>query len=134
MSCVFADTSFYQAFFNRQDEWHNVAAEVLQRLQATIVTTDYVLIELGALMSRGTARTSFIRFVKHVRTDPFVDVRTATPELLDAGLRLFESRPDKEWSLTDCISFALMEERGISEALTCDHHFEQAGFRLLLHR
>jgi predicted nucleic acid-binding protein len=52
--------------------------------------------------------------------------------LFDAGLELYSRRPDKEWSLTDCISFVVMEEHGLTEALTTDHHFEQAGFTALL--
>jgi predicted nucleic acid-binding protein len=52
--------------------------------------------------------------------------------LFDSGLTRYEQRADKGWSLTDCISFVLMEQRGIAEALTGDHHFEQAGFVALL--
>ena len=48
------------------------------------------------------------------------------------GLTLYFSRPDKDWSLTDCISFVIMQREGITEALTGDHHFEQAGFNILL--
>jgi len=53
-------------------------------------------------------------------------------EVFSRGLLLFDSRADKEWSLTDCISFVVMEDRGLTDALTADHHFEQAGFRALL--
>lgn len=56
----------------------------------------------------------------------------ASRQLLDEGVALYESRPDKDWSLTDCISFVVMQRIGISEALTADHHFEQAGFLALL--
>ena len=52
--------------------------------------------------------------------------------LFDAGVQLFANRPDKEWSLTDCISFVVMQQEGITQALTADHHFEQAGFQALL--
>jgi predicted nucleic acid-binding protein len=56
----------------------------------------------------------------------------ASPELFQRGVELFRARPDKEWSLTDCISFVVMTEKGLSEALTGDRHFEQAGFHALL--
>jgi predicted nucleic acid-binding protein len=61
-----------------------------------------------------------------------VEIVPATMEWFERGMELYEGRPDKEWSLTDCISFAVMTERGVSDALTNDHHFEQAGFRILL--
>jgi uncharacterized protein len=57
-----------------------------------------------------------------------------SPELWEAGIRLHAERADKEWSLTDCISFIVMRERGIAQALAYDHHFEQAGFQALLRR
>jgi predicted nucleic acid-binding protein len=132
MRVVFADTSLYQALFNKRDRCHVVAAELLEGIEATIVTTDYVLLELGALMSRGEARPLYIRFVERVRSDPFTRLIPASAELLNQGLALFASRPDKEWSITDCISFSLMDRESISGALTCDRHFEQAGFHLLM--
>ena len=64
--------------------------------------------------------------------DPDFIVLEADQHLFERGLQLYENRPDKEWSLTDCISFVAMEEMGIAEALTGDHHFEQAGFTALL--
>jgi predicted nucleic acid-binding protein len=53
-------------------------------------------------------------------------------KLFDQGIEFYQCRPDKAWSLTDCLSFVVMTDLGISEALTGDHHFEQAGFRALL--
>ena len=134
MSLVFADTSFYQALFNKHDRWHGIAAELFEGQQATIVTTEYVLVGLGGLMSRGDARSLYIRFVERVRSDPFTRLIPASAELFNSGFSLFEARPDKEWSITDCISFSLMEREGIEDALTSDHHFEQAGFQALLHK
>lgn len=134
MRGVFADTSFYQALFNRRDKWHDAAVGLLAGIDTRIVTTDYVLVELGALMSRGAARSLFIGFVERAQSDTSTDIVSASAELLDGGLALFATRPDKEWSLTDCISFVVMERQGITDALTCDYHFEQAGFQVALRR
>jgi uncharacterized protein len=67
-----------------------------------------------------------------LRAQPDVEIVPSTSDLFRRGTELFAARPDKEWSLTDCISFVVMNERGINDALTNDHHFEQAGFRILL--
>jgi hypothetical protein len=67
-----------------------------------------------------------------LRADPRVVVVPSSRDLFDRAMGLYRSRPDKDWSLTDCVSFVVMRERGITEALTGDHHFEQAGFRALL--
>ena len=132
MTRAFADTSFYQALFNKRDAWHQAAAQKFRDVQAKILTTDYVLVELGALMARGEARQIYVQFVERLRSDPDTELVPASNELLDAGLSLFAARPDKNWSLTDCISFALMNNRNIRQALACDRHFEQAGFDLLI--
>ena len=132
MSQVFADTSFYQAFFNKRDRWHFEAKRLVEALESGIVTTDYILVELGALMARGEARALYIRFVDQVRADPDTELIAASRDLFNQGLALFAARLDKGWSLTDCISFAVMRERGLVQALTSDHHFEQAGFACLL--
>ena len=132
MRPVFADTSFYQALLNEPDEWHRAANRLFAEVGDTILTTDYVLLELGALMSRGRARSVFVRFVERACSDPFTRIIPASAGLFDAGLTLFAERPDKQWSLTDCISFVVMQEEGMTGALTCDQHFEQAGFRAML--
>jgi uncharacterized protein len=71
-------------------------------------------------------------FAHDLRSDPEVMIYPATQELFDAGLYLFSQRLDKEWSLTDCISFVVMEQNNVHEVLTADHHFQQAGFKILL--
>lgn len=77
-------------------------------------------------------RPAFLSLWQGMRANPLIEILTPDPGLFDRGLALFARRPDKAWSLTDCISFVVMADRGLTEALTGDHHFEQAGFRALL--
>jgi predicted nucleic acid-binding protein len=70
---------------------------------------------------------------RHIQLSPAIRVVPASRALLEEGISLYSSRPDKDWSLTDCISFVVMRDEGIIQALTGDHHFEQAGFKALLH-
>ena len=74
----------------------------------------------------------FVRLVEDYQNDPDCALIPAAESLWNAGLALYSERPDKQWSLTDCISFVVMKEQGLTEALTADHHFEQAGFAALL--
>ena len=67
-----------------------------------------------------------------LQNNPQVSIVPCTSDLFARGIALFSSRMDKAWTLTDCVSFVVMHEYGISEALTGDHHFEQAGFNILL--
>jgi uncharacterized protein len=132
MSPVFADTSFYVATVNPRDAFHKVAVEFARNYKGRILTTEYVLVELGNLLARAGDRGVFVRFIESLQADPDTDVLPANPTLFEKGLTIYGQRVDKNWSLTDCISFAVMEEHSLAEALTADHHFEQAGFRLLL--
>ena len=132
MKVAFADTSFYQALLNPKDNWHDSAKQVSTVYRGKVVTSEYVLCELGALMSHGHLRQIFMELVKGLESAPRVEIIHSSHRYFEAGLALFVERPDKEWSLTDCISFALMRERNITDALPCDHHFEQAGFRTML--
>ena len=132
MNTVFADTAFYIAFANPRDHWHEMAVEAAFGWRGKIVTTDYVLVEFGNHLCHPSDRGIFQRMVEMMRQDANTTIIPASPELLQSGLQLFGSRTDKHWSLTDCISFALMGEYSITEALTCDRHFEQAGFRAML--
>lgn len=133
MSLVFGDTSFFVALANARDDGHAHALKVAAGLEsATLITTDFVIVELGSYFSRSQLRPLFEIIIEDLANDPRHTVIPATRELFERGMQLFMRRPDKDWSLTDCISFVVMEERGISDALTADRHFEQAGFKALL--
>lgn len=132
MRPIFADSSYYVALSNPRDVLHERAKNVSRACNQPIVTTSFIMLELGNFMARGNDRTLFTELVAYLRTDSETDLIPVTQGLFDRGLALFSRRSDKEWSLTDCISFAVMEDRGIEEALTGDRHFVQAGFRALL--
>jgi predicted nucleic acid-binding protein len=129
---VFADTSFFVALIGRRDKYHELAKHLSQTLRAEQHVSEFVLLELGSACSRGNQRGQFLILVEQFREDPTVKIAPASELLFDKALTLFETRPDKEWSLTDCSSFVLMHEYGIEEALTSDRHFKQAGFTILL--
>ena len=96
------------------------------------VTTDWVLVEVGDALARTGNRDVFIAFYDWVTNHSSTSVVPATRSLLEDGIRLYRHRRDKNWPLTDCISFVVMEDEGITAALTGDRHFEQAGFTALL--
>jgi predicted nucleic acid-binding protein len=128
---VFADTSFYIALLQLRDPAHALALAA-RRLPRKVLTTEFVILELGNTFARAEDHADFLALVKGLRTNPLVTIVPLSSELLADGLRLMQARPDKDWSLTDCISFIVMNAVGCTEALTTDHHFEQAGFRALL--
>jgi uncharacterized protein len=132
MKLAFADTSCFVAFAGPSDSFHARAVELSRSLLGRIITTEYVLVEMGGLLCRPQDRPAFVNLVRDLQTDPSVQVVPASRILLRAGFELFAARPDKEWSLVDCISFVVMKKRRLKEALTTDHHFVQAGFRALL--
>lgn len=88
--------------------------------------------EVANFFATGAGRPAFVNLVGDLVADPRVRIVPASPALFDRGLALFAARPDKEWSLTDCISFVVMTDAGLTDALTADHHFTQAGFTPLL--
>ncbi len=135
MSVVFADTSFYIALLSPADALHASAAAVLPELSvpsARVVTSDFVLIEVGNFMSEPPNRRIFQNLVARIRGDGRTRVVPASRRLVDEGLNLFARRPDKAWSLTDCTSFAIMKRLKLKRALTADRHFAQAGFEAVL--
>jgi len=132
MNAVFADSFYFLARLNPRDQAHQEAVRLGTEDSRPLVTTDWVLTEVGDAMSAPTNRPAFLRLLDLLRSSREVEIVPATRELLDRGVVLFSERPDKEWSLTDCISFVVMRERQLSEAFTGDQHFEQAGFRALL--
>ncbi len=132
MRMVFADSFYFFALVNDQDPAHGRASAFLHSYSGRLLTTGWVLTEVGDGLAHPRNRPSFLLIEETLRAEPNARVLPCTDDLLGAGIVLFRQRPDKAWSLTDCISFVVMQREGITEALTGDHHFEQAGFVALL--
>jgi uncharacterized protein len=132
MSEVFADLFYFLAMLNQHDPHHALAVEAARGLASRLVTTHWVIVEVADALSAPRVRNRVMDFINKVSNDPNTVVISDVVPWFKAGLELYANRPDKSWSLTDCISFAVMESRSIREALTGDHHFEQAGFTPLL--
>lgn len=132
MKTVFADTFFFLAILNPRDRACRRSVELSRSLIARRVTTAWVLTEVADAMAQPTNRAVFLGFITALEHNPAVDIIPASDGLYRRGLEFYRSRPDKAWSLTDCVSFAVMQEQGLREALTGDHHFTQAGFVALL--
>ena len=132
MNILFADTSFYVAALSARVVNHNRARELGQGFRGRVCTTEYVLLEVATFFCAAANRAVFLELLRSLENDPATKVIPASAELWRRGIDLFAARMDKDWSLTDCISFEVMKEHDIVEALTADHHFEQAGFVALL--
>jgi hypothetical protein len=129
---AFLDTVHLLALINPRDAWHARAVEVSQGTPNRLVTTEAVLVEVADALCQATHRSLAVQAIDDLRADPDVTCVSVDGSLFERGLDLYRTRPDKGWSLTDCISFVVMRERHIHDALTADTHFEQAGFRALL--
>ena len=132
MTAVFADTFYFVALANARDAAHTRAVGWTRAFSGRLLTTTWVLTEFANHMCEPLNRQEFIDTLADLRSSPSVEIVPPDELLWNEGLLLFASRPDKEWSLTDCISFVVMQREGIAEALSGDHHFEQAGFIALL--
>jgi len=128
---VFADTFFFLAALNPRDAAHNAAIQWSREHNRVRVTTAWVLTEVADAMARDN-REAFLHLLDLVRNSALFRFTEATPATFDRGVALYRQRPDKAWSLTDCISIVVMQDEGLTEALTGDRHFEQAGFTSLL--
>ena len=129
---VFADTLFYVAMLNRRDEHHAAALNWATTQRPMVITSEFVLLEVANFFKLTPDRGRFSVFVHSLENDPDTTIVQCDSVWFQRGLERFSSRLDKEWSLTDCISFVVMEENGLTDALTDDHHFAQAGFSVLL--
>lgn len=134
---AFADTSGLASFVDKTQFWHASASDILRGRRAQggkFITTNYVLAELTALFNKPMRipRPKQQEFFRGLRAVPWMEIVHIDAALDAAAWHLWETRPDKEWSLVDCASFVVMEQRGLIEAYTADHHFEQAGFVRLL--
>ncbi len=132
---LFLDTACIYGLFNTRDQWHPKAVDWQQKIAAenySLLTTEFVLTEIANGLAAVKFRQDAGNIIHILQDDDFVQIIPATTELFQQGLSLYENRNDKDWGLTDCISFVVMENQNLSDALTTDKHFQQAGFRALL--
>ena len=137
MNAIFADTSGWGHLVDATQPYHVLTASIYRRTRQSgdrMVTTNYVITELVALMNSPLrlSRDVMIGFVESLKNSPYVEIVHVEPEVDAQAWQMLKSRPDKAWSLVDCASFVIMRQRKLTQALTTDHHFEQAGFVRLL--
>ena len=135
MTAVFLDTSGLLARVNSRDRYHSVAKQTWQRLlseRRLLVTTSLVLIECGDGLSRLNQRRLAIALRDSLLKLPNLRIVQSTNELEDRAWTLFQDRNDKDWGMTDCVSMSVMWDEAITQVFGLDHHFQQAGFQVLL--
>jgi len=135
VAAYFADTSFWMALSRKRGEYNRHAVawnQFVIRTRSSIVTTEAVLWEwlngLSDASTRGVAAEGYRR----AHADARIEMVPFQLELIDSAVQLYRTRPDKNWSLTDCLSFVVMERRHLTDALTTDGHFEQAGLKVMM--
>jgi predicted nucleic acid-binding protein len=134
MKRVFADSLYWIALSHPGDQWHSAALKASRAvIGGEIVTSEEVLAELlTAFRKSASLRRIAVRRVGQIRADRSVVVIPQSQHSFQVGFNLFRNRPDKQYSLTDCISMEAMRQEGITEVLTHDAHFRQEGFVVLL--
>jgi len=132
---VFLDTGFAIALASPRDRYHAKAVQLADELKtsgSSIITTRAVLLEIGAALAKASYRGTAVSIIEMLENDPDVEIVPLRDDLFVEAFDLFRGRTDKDWSLTDCLSFEVMRQRGIQAALAADAHFQQAGFKALL--
>ncbi len=135
MAGVFADTGYWVALWNPRDALHRIATAISESLgESDVVTTQLVLVEvLDSMAGEPEFRRAFTaERVQELEAMPYVEIVPMSDAQFRAALERYAARPDQRWSVTDCASFLVMEERGMTHALAHDRDFEQAGFAPLL--
>jgi len=132
---VFLDTAFVLALASPSDQYHEKAKELSRQIKKegiALLTTRAILIEIGDAMAGQRRRKAGTVMLESLENDDNLEIFPSNEELYSKAFDLFASRPDQEWGMTDCISFVVMRDEKITEALTTDSHFEQAGFVALM--
>ncbi len=132
MKRVFADSYYFFALINRNEPRHSEAVAFSSSFRGEILLTSWIITELADGLCRGPARQTFVGLYHDLQSRRGIVIVPPSEALQAEGMQLYSQRLDKDWSLTDCISFVVMQREGIAEALTGDRHFEQAGFVPLL--
>lgn len=131
MNQIFIDTGFIIALINERDQYHQQAVKLANRFEGyPLLATDAVLLEVGNALVRNYKRQA-IEIIEQFLDADEIEVVSLTPQLFNQALTFYKRYQDKEWGLVDCVSFTVMREAGVTQALAFDKHFVQAGFQLL---
>jgi predicted nucleic acid-binding protein len=130
---ILLDTVFVQALLNQHDQYYQQAVALLPRIRTAMEVwiTEAVIVEVGNALSIHN-RAGAVQFIRQCYHTPNMRVVAIDSGLLERAVNLYDSRVDKEWGLTDCISFTVMQDQNLLDAATADRHFVQAGFHALL--
>lgn len=129
---TFIDTLFVVALVNERDQHHKKASELADLFVGRqLLTTDAVLIEIGNALARNF-KPQAVEIIGHFLTSADAQIVRRTRDLFDDAFSLFKAHVDKQWGITDCISFVVMRRAGVTDSLTFDQHFVQAGYQALM--
>jgi len=129
---IFVDTLFIVALINKRDQYHQAALAFAKQLESyPLITTDVIFLEVGNTLSSNYKNEAVELMEKFLASDD-VEVVRLTPDLLEQSLTLYKKHQDKSWGLVDCVSFVVMKHSQVTQALTFDKHFVQAGFQALM--
>ena len=134
-NAMFLDAAYAIALASATDRYHERAerlAERISRAGTRLLTTRAVMLEIGNVLAKQRFRAAAVELLDALERDPAVEIVALSEELCREAFALYGVRSDKEWGLTDCVSFVVMRRRNIVAAPTADDHFRQAGFRSLL--
>ena len=133
---VFVDTSAWIALINSSDNLAAKAKQILVRLnqqQVILVTTEFILLEVADALCKTHLRQKTYAYIHGIKQVPdIIKIIPLEQSLLEKGWGIYHQYSDKDWGLTDYISFVVMRQEGITEAFTSDRHFEQAGLTKLM--
>ena len=132
---IFIDSAYAIALSAVTDQYHQKAEMLAKQIETSgnaLITTRAVVLEIGTALAKLRYRNAAIELLDSLEEDPNVEIIPLSEELYDRAMEFYRHRPDKEWGITDCISFVVMQDYGLTQALTTDEHFKQAGFRALL--
>ncbi len=132
---IFLDTAFAIALALETDAFHEealVLADEIETREIHLITTRAIMLEIGNALSRSDYRKTAIEILESLELDKKVTIVPLTEELYKAAYKLYSSRADKEWGMTDCLSFTVMQQFNLTDSLTTDRHFRQAGFNPLM--
>ena len=135
MNRIFLDAAYAIALSAVTDQYHQRAENLAKQIETAgtqLITTRAVILEIGNALAKLRYRAAAIELLDSLEEDAKVEIVPLSEELYDRAMELYRDRRDKEWGITDCISFVVMQDHALTEALTTDEHFKQAGFRALL--